>query len=341
MTEMVYMYNCGVCGFNSSRKDSFLRHQNSKKHIVQCMQLSYHTPENVTLNQENVNQNSQNVNQNQQNVIQNQQNVNQNEENVTHNDNNVSKTPEKGIYKCIKCNKSYKHREYLENHERNCTGVDSLTCPTCMKTFSCRQAKHNHCKKNNCKPVSIFEAENIKSIIHNNANATQSYNSHSLNTTNNTTNNNNNNVTNITKIYINDYGKERKDYLWTYDNFYDIIRVPNNNILVKYLKCKNFNPLFPENHCIKYENKCFKLKENNRWNLINPTALKDKLFYDCGSEVLQVFDNNEDKIKEQIDSTEHFEAVKRKTSFLHLQMEGNDKSIKNSMLDIVKDVKDT
>ena len=332
MTEMVYMYNCGVCGFNSSRKDSFLRHQNSKKHIVQCMQLSYHTPENVTPNHEN--------------VTPNHENVTPNYEIVTHNQEDVIQSIKKQIYTCPKCNKKYKKKEYLENHERNCTGIDSLTCPTCMKTFANRHAKSRHCKKNNCKPVSIFEAENIKSIIHNNANATQSYNSHSLNTTNNTTNNNNNNnnntnITNITKIYINDYGKERKDYLWAYDNFYDIIRVPNNNILVKYLKCKNFNPLFPENHCIKYENKCFKLKENNRWNLINPTALKDKLFYDCGSEVLQVFDNNEDKIKEQIDSSEHFEAVKRKTSFLHLQMEGNDKSIKNSMLDIVKDVKDT
>ena len=48
-----------------------------------------------------------------------------------------------------------------------------------------------------------------------------------------------NNNKNITNIYINDYGKERKDYLLDCDNFYDIIKIPNNNILVKYLKCKN------------------------------------------------------------------------------------------------------
>jgi hypothetical protein len=197
-----------------------------------------------------------------------------------------------------------------------------------MKTFANRKTKSKHCKRDNCKPVSIFEAENVKSIINNN-NTTQSFNTNSLNTTN--INNH------ITKIYINDYGKERKDYLLTYDNFYDIIRVPNNNILVKYLKCKNFNPLFPENHCIKYENRCFKLKENNNWRLINATALKDKLFYDCGSEVLHAFDRNEEKLRRQIKNIDHFEAVKKKSDFLQLEFQGHDKEIKNSMLDVVKD----
>jgi hypothetical protein len=202
-----------------------------------------------------------------------------------------------------------------------------------MKSFAHRQSKLKHCVKNNCKPVSIFEAENVKSIIHN-TNQSYNHNTNSLNTTNNTNNTNN---TNITNVYINDYGKERKDYLLTYDNFYDIIRVPNNNILVKYLKCKNFNPLFPENHCIKYENRCFKLKENNNWRLINPTALKDKLFYDCGSEVLNVFDTNEEKIRRQSKNIDHFEAIKKKSNFMQLEMQGCDKEIKNSMLDIVKD----
>ena len=352
MTGLVKMYNCQLCGFFTARRDAFMRHQNSKKHIHARMQTSYHNShntilpsENVTPISENVTPISENVTPISENVVRVHGNVTRINENVTLPSENVIRDSETVIqttknvkYTCQKCNKAYQKKEYLKSHEQKCTGIDSLTCSTCMKTFANRHTKSRHCKRNNCKPVSIFEAENVKSIINNNA--SQSYNNHSLNT-NNTTNNNNNNTNNITKIYINDYGKERKDYLLAYDNFYDIIRVPNNNILVKYLKCKNFNPLFPENHCIKYENKCFKLKENNRWNLINPNALKDKLFFDCGSEVLQAFDNNEDKIRKDIDNSDYFDAVKRKTSFLQLQIEGHDHPIKSYMIDIVKDVKHT
>ena len=82
-----------------------------------------------------------------------------------------------------------KHKKYLIQHEKNCTGVDSLTCPKCMKTFSDRKIKHRHCKNDTCKPASIYEAENIKGII------------------------NKINSLNTKDIYIKDYGKERKDYL--------------------------------------------------------------------------------------------------------------------------------
>ncbi len=316
MTDMVKMYECRICDYKTGRKDTFLRHQNSKKHLTNIKQLPDHMCEYVVPKCENVVPKCENVVPIGENVFPNGENVHQNFENVARNQ-----------YSCQKCNKTYNSRRYLKDHEKICTGVDSLTCPRCMKTFANRKTKSKHCKRDNCKPVSIFEAENVKSIINNNTN--QSYNTNSLNTTN--INNH------ITKIYINDYGKERKDYLLAYDNFYDIIRVPNNNILVKYLKCKNFNPLFPENHCIKYENRCFKLKENNNWRLINATALKDKLFYDCGSEVLHAFDQNEEKIRKQIKNIDHFEAVKKKSDFLQLEFQGHDKEIKNSMLDVVKD----
>ena len=217
----------------------------------------------------------------------------------------------------------------------SCKGIDSLTCPTCMKTFADRQTKYKHCKRNNCEPISIFEADNVKSIINNNINNTNNTNNTNChNTTNNTLNNTTNNITNI---YINDYGKERKDYLLDYNTFYDIIRVPNNNILVKYLKCKNFNPMFPENHCIKYENRRFKLKENNKWGLINPNALKDKLFYDCGTEVLRAFATHKDIIFCEMPSREAYDFVKKKSNFMELELEGSDKEIKNRMLDVVKD----
>jgi len=81
------------------------------------------------------------------------------------------------------------------------------------------------------------------------------------------------------------------------------------------------------------------MKENDRWSLINANALKDKLFYDCGSDVLNVFYKHENQIKNQIVNKEQYEYVKKKSNFIELQMEGIYKEIKNRMLDVVKDDK--
>jgi hypothetical protein len=301
------MYSCKGCNYETNRKDTYNRHLISGKHLRKIAENSYQECEKPVILCEKP-------------VISGEKPVILGE-NVPPSGNNV-------VYNCNKCNKIYNSKRYLLQHEKKCKGIDNLTCPKCMKTFTNRKTKYKHCKKNNCKPVSIFEADNVKSIINNN---------NCNNTTNNITNNSNTINNNITNVYINDYGKERKDYLLDYNNFYDIIKVPNNNILVKYLKCKNFNPQFPENHCIKYENRRFKMKENNKWSLINANALKDKLFYDCGSEVLNVFGRHEDQIKNQITNIDQFEEVKKKSNFFQLQLEGSDKEIKDRMLDIVKD----
>ncbi len=315
------MYFCKACDYKTNRKDTYNRHVTSDKHLRKIAVFPYHECENVIPNGENVIPKCENVIPNGENVIPKCENVIPNGENVTHNE-------KLNIYNCHKCNKSYNSKRYLIDHEKNCKGIDSLTCPRCMTTFTSRTNKSRHCKKNNCKPVSIFEADNVKNIINNNTT-----NNNQCNTISNSTVNSHN----VTNVYINDYGKERKDYLLDYDNFYDMIRVPNNSILVKYLKCKNFNPQFPENHCIKYENKRFKLKENNKWALINANALKDKLFQDCGSEVLYVFDKHENQIKNQIQNIEIYDYVKKKSNYIELQLEGSDKEIKNRMLDVIKD----
>ena len=59
---------------------------------------------------------------------------------------------------CKKCNKMYKTKIYLIEHEKKCIGIDDLTCSRCMKTFSNRQNKYRHIKKNNCEPRSIIHA---------------------------------------------------------------------------------------------------------------------------------------------------------------------------------------
>jgi hypothetical protein len=316
--------------YNTDRKDTFERHQNSKKHLRNIDNNSHHIfvntyipSENVVMKSENVVMKSENVVMKSENVVMKSENVVMKSENVAMKSENVA-MDSKNVYICKKCNKIYKTKEYLKKHEKNCSGINCLTCPKCMKTFSDRKNKHRHCKMNTCKPASIFEAENVKTIINNNTNNTnQSYNTNSLNTTN------------ITNIYIKDYGKERKDYLLAYDYFFDIIKRPNNNILVKYLKCKNFNPLFPENHSIKYENKCFKIKEDNKWSHINRSKLKNKLYYDCGSEISYVFGKNEDRIRKDIENTDQFELVKKKSDYILLELNNHDKEIKNSMLDVV------
>ena len=316
------IYICETCCYETYRKDAFMRHQNSEKHKLNILIEPYQECEKVVRNGEKVVRNGEKVVRNCEKVVRNCEKVVHDSENELCYENNI-------IYSCKKCNKNYKSNRYLKEHEKKCNGIDSLTCPKCMKRFSNIANKINHCKRNTCKPVSIFESDNVKNIINNyNTNCNNQSYTNSLNTVNNT---------NVTNIYINDYGKERKDYLLAYDNFYDIIKAPNNNILVKYLKCKNFNPQFPENHCIKYENKKFKMKENNKWSLINANALKERLYYDCGSEVLNVFGKHENQIRNHIENKERFEEVKRKANFFELQLEGSDKEIKDRMLDIIKD----
>ena len=62
---------------------------------------------------------------------------------------------------CLKCNKHYKTQKYLKQHEKNCRGIDTLTCPKCMKSFTSRQHKHRHIKADNCEPRSIIYARNL------------------------------------------------------------------------------------------------------------------------------------------------------------------------------------
>ena len=172
---MISMYKCIVCMFETNRKDVFTRHQLGKKHLQKVIDNSNHDMQ-LTKNA------SENVVQNVNNVVQNKHNVVQNIDNVVKYEENVILDSEIHNYTCQKCNKIYKTKEYLKKHEKKCTGIDSLTCPKCMKRFADRHSKSKHCKKNNCKPSSIFEAENVKSIINNTTNTNQSYNTNSLNT---------------------------------------------------------------------------------------------------------------------------------------------------------------
>jgi uncharacterized C2H2 Zn-finger protein len=172
------------------------------------------------------------------NVASNEKNVAPNEKNVAPNEKIVTSP-----YICKKCNKIYKIKKSLIGHETKCKGVDELTCPRCMISFTTRQHKSRHITNNKCKPRSIIHAR-----IPNAENITNNINSQNIETQNNINTQNNNNNT----IIVNNYGSERMDYL-DYDKMLEIFKSAYNipSILTKHI---HFNKDFPENNNITCSN---------------------------------------------------------------------------------------
>jgi len=210
---------CEVCKYATNRKYDLKRHQNAVHHTTP-------TRANIRIFKE-------------ENVAPNEENVAPNGENVAPNGENVALS---NI--CKKCNKIYKNKKYLVSHEAKCKGIDELTCPRCMVSFTTRQHKYRHITNNKCKPRSIIHARipNADNIT-NNINSQNIENQNNINTLNNTQNNN---------IIINNYGSERMDYL-DFDKMLDIFKTAYNipSILTKHI---HFNKDFPENNNITCSN---------------------------------------------------------------------------------------
>jgi hypothetical protein len=68
------------------------------------------------------------------------------------------------IYNCIKCDKKYKTKKYFIEHEKICNGLNILTCPKCMKSFSSYSNKSTHIKNNNCIANNIIDNKNKEFI---------------------------------------------------------------------------------------------------------------------------------------------------------------------------------
>jgi len=203
---------CEVCKYATNRKYDLKRHQNAVHHT---------TPTRANFR------------------IFKEENVAPNEENVAPNGENVAPS---NI--CKKCNKIYKNKKYLVSHEAKCKGIDELTCPRCMVSFTTRQHKYRHITNNKCKPRSIIHARTPNADnITNNINSQNIENQNNINTLNNTQNNN---------IIINNYGSERMDYL-DFDKMLDIFKTAYNipSILTKHI---HFNKDFPENNNITCSN---------------------------------------------------------------------------------------
>ena len=195
---------------------------------------------------------------------------------------------------CKKCNKIYKIKKSLIKHEEKCKGVDELTCPRCMISFSNRHNKSNHIKRNTCKPRSIIHARipNPQNIEPANNIDTQ-INNIDIDTQNidNQTNIQNQHI----NIYVNNYGKERTDYL-DYDKMLAIFKKVYNipTLLTKEI---HFNEEFPENNNIKYhDTKNCLIKEDDEFIYKNLNVLIKELIKNKGRMMQNFAKQNKDEI---------------------------------------------
>jgi len=273
----IFLYECDLCFYKTNKKYNLSRHQNAK-HINNIYANS-----DFSKSGKNVHPNGKNVHPNGKNVHPKQF--------------------------CTKCNKIYKTKKCLIQHEMKCNGIDDLTCPRCMISFSSRQAKSNHIKRNNCKPKSIIHArqpnpQNIEkeSIINNIK--TQINIEKQVNTTNN--------------IYINNYGNERLDYL----NYEKLITILKTGYDVPRLLTKeiHFNYEFPENNNIQYKNDTNAIiKSDDEFILKDLNILAEELVNEKTSQMQKFAKENKDDICLKIENQKYQDIVDLLLQFILLK----------------------
>ena len=274
--DAVKTHKCAFCFYCSKRRFDLKRHHNAK-HYDKIFENTYSL------------KNGQNVPPNEQNVPPNEQNVPPNEQNVPPNEQNVpfSNT-------CTKCNKNYKTKKHLYNHELKCKGIDELTCPKCMKSFTTRQHKYNHIKRNKCSARSIVNARtpNIQNINNKNIQIAET-------------------IQNINNIQINNFGSERIDHI-SQEDIKRILQAGTNTVPL-YIKKKHFDKNFPENNNIKYssDNKC-RVMEENLWKEKDIGLLSTSLIQDNTEVLLMYCDNNEIQLLHDMKDTDKFEHIRNK-----------------------------
>ena len=265
-------HKCDLCNYSTNRKYDLKRHQNAIHNLRVPAKSDFLMPET--------------------NVMPKKTNVMPKKTNVMPKKTNVM--PNKNM--CKKCNKVYKIKKSLIKHEENCKGVDELTCPRCMISFSNRHNKSNHIKRNTCKPRSIIHARvpNPQNIEPANNIDTQINNIDIDNQTNNIDNQTNIQNQHI-NIYVNNYGKERTDYL-DYDKMLAIFKKVYNipTLLTKEI---HFNEEFPENNNIKYHDiKNCLVKDDDEFIYKNLNVLIKELIKNKGRMMQNFAKQNKDEI---------------------------------------------
>lgn len=307
-------YQCIECGYSTERPDNYKRHQTCKRHIAMMNKIKHTSPPANNNYSPNIHNYSSNIHNYSPNI---------------HNSDQINIAQRRGkgtIYSCAKCAKQYKCITYFKEHEKKCIGVDIMTCPRCMRTFTKQPAKSRHIKNNTCKPRSIFEYKDRQNVTINNTNITNN---------GNTTNNTNNTINIKNNIYINDYGKERNDYM-TDERIMQIVKTCSANIIPTYINLKHYNPLYPENTNIKFDNNVYLIKKEGDWSNIDGNILAKEL-YDRNKHFIGKYcSENDEQIRASIQNEELYERLKEKTDFNTIELKGEDKDIKKNIKSVIK-----
>jgi uncharacterized C2H2 Zn-finger protein len=294
------IFSCEYCDFTTKRKYNLQRHQ-----------IAFHISNIINDKKDIINDKKDIIN-DKKDIINNKKDIINDKKDIINDKKDIQSINE--YFNCTKCNKIYKTKKSLINHEKNCIGINSLTCPRCMKGFTTYGNKSRHIKNDNCK---------AKSIIHSSNN----------NITPNININGNNNI--INNNYINNFGSERTDYI-TYEDMYNILRLSGNNVIPKYIEMKHFNKDFPENHNIKYEknNNCL-IKKNGEWRITNIEHLSNNLIDKNSNEIRNYYNDNKTKINNSISDIDLIEFIFKKFNYLDLCL---DKKLYTNIKDEIKEI---
>lgn len=274
------IFKCSMCIYTTKRKYNLIRHQNAahKELSVNNIVVQKSCDTNANIDVKHIHSDVQHIHPTFKSIHPTFESIHPELEHIHQNKQELSSRKQ---YNCIKCSNQYKTSLGLKNHEKKCQGIDILTCPRCMKSFSSTSNKSKHRKLNTCKPRSVMYSKSFseKSVEINN-------NTH-INHQNNIQNQNNTYIQTQNNVYINNYGSERIDHISNED--LKNMLTSSDNTIPLYVEKKHFDKNFPENRniIITRDNKCM-VKEKNDWTERNISLFSSKLINDSSKKIITI-----------------------------------------------------